>query len=289
MWIVYSLGAAFFAGLTAVLAKAGVESIPSSLATAVRTIIVLVCAGVMVQLVGSAPTITELDAKTWVFLVLSGIATGASWLFFFRALQLGPVAKVAVVDKSSIVLTLILAIVVFGETESLAVKLVGIVLIAVGTYLMLERPARSDTGAEQGPWMLYASGAAVFAALTAVLGKVGISGVEANLGVFIRTTVVIVMAWLVVLAKDEYVSLRNVPKRELVFLGLSGVATGASWLFYWKAMQDGPASVVVPIDKLSVVVTVGLAAIFFRERQGRRSLLGLGLIVGGTLAMVATA
>lgn len=294
MWIAYALGSAVFAGLTAVLAKAGVTSTPSNLATALRTIVVLAGAIVMVLVVGSAPTITQIGAQSWAFLLLSGLATGASWLCYFRALQLGPASKVSVVDRSSIVLTVLFAIVLLGETDDLVARLVGIPLIGVGTFLMIDRKAMADrkggvSATSRGSWLAYAVASAVFAALTAILGKVGITDVESNLGTAIRTVVVLVMAWIVVAVAREGAALRRIPRRELAFIVLSGLATGASWLCFWRAMQEGPASVVVPIDKLSVVVTVVLAAVFFRERQSPRALLGLGLIVAGTLAMVVGA
>lgn len=288
MWVLYALGSAFFAGLTSVLAKSGVTTTPSSLATALRTVVVLIGAIVMVAISGSAATLVDLDSRTWLFLVLSGLATGASWLCFFKALQLGPVSTVAAIDKSSIVLTVLLAIVLLGETENLVVRLGGISLIGVGTLLMVEwRPAPGST--RVGTWVLYAVGSALFAALTAILGKVGIAGVESNLGTAIRTVVVLVMAWLVVGLKREASAIANIPRRELTFIGLSGLATGASWLCYWRAMQDGPASVVAPIDKLGIVVTVALAWFFFHERQSRKALIGLGLIVAGTLVMIVPA
>ncbi len=288
MWVLYALGSAFFAGLTSVLAKSGVTTTPSSLATALRTVVVLMGSIVMVAISGSAATLVDLDSRTWIFLVLSGLATGASWLCFFKALQLGPVSTVAAIDKSSIVLTVLLAMVLLGETEDLAVRLGGITLIGVGTLLMVEwRPAPGS--ARVGTWVMYAVGSALFAALTAILGKVGISGVESNLGTTIRTVVVLAMAWLVVGLKREAAAIANIPRKELTFIGFSGLATGASWLCYWRAMQDGPASVVAPIDKLGIVVTVALAWIFFHERQSRKALIGLGLIVVGTLMMIVLA
>lgn len=286
MWIAYAFGSAFFAGLTAVLAKAGVRTTPSSLATALRTVVVLAAAWLMTAAVGSASTIFTLSPSTWIFLTLSGAATGASWLCYFRALQLGPISKVAVVDRSSIVLTVLLAIALLGETDDLAARLIGIALVAAGTFLMIELSPGSAEASGRGAWLLYAAGSAVFASLTAILGKVGIADVESNLGTAIRTVVVLAMAWIVVAAKGEGGALRDISPRELGFIGLSGLATGASWLCYWRAMQGGPASVVVPIDKLSIVVTVALAAVFFGERQTRRALLGLALVVAGTLTMV---
>lgn len=285
MWIAYALGAAGFAGLTSILAKAGVKTTPSSLATALRTIVVLVGSWLMVLLVGSASTITDLPSRTWLFLTLSGLATGGAWLSYFRALKLGPVSKVAVIDRSSIILTIMLAIIVFGETEHLVSKLIGVLLIAVGTFLMVKTAPDKDQKGE-GAWMLWAFASAGFASLAAVLGKVGIAQVDSNLGTFIRTAVVLVMAWIVVAVKREWVRPNRLERRELLFIGLSGVATTGSWLFYWRAMQEGPASVVVPLDKLSIVVTVALAAWVFKERQTPRALLGLGLIVAGTLVMV---
>lgn len=288
IWIGYALGAAFFAGLTAILAKAGLQGIPSSLATALRTVVVLVTAVAMVLVVGSGPTIVTLNGRTWLFLLLSGLATGASWLCFFRALQLGPVAKVAVVDRSSIIITVLFAVLFLGETDSLTSTLIGVALIGLGTFLMIDRVEGVES-TERRTWLLYAAAASVFAALSSILGKVGIEGVESTLGTAIRTVVVLVMAWLVVAVKREGPALRSVTGRELTFLTLSGLATGASWLCFWRAMQDGPASIVASIDKLSIVVTVALAAILFKEKQSRVALFGLGLISVGTLVMIVGA
>jgi transporter family protein len=285
-WVAFALGSALFAGLTAVLAKAGVARTPSNLATALRTVVVLVSAVGMVFAVGSQETIGQISPTTLVFLVLSGLATGASWLCFFRALQLGPVSRVAAVDKSSVVLTVLFAILLLSETESLAARLAGTVLIAAGTYLMIDRKAWSAAGSADGRWLPYAIGSAGFAALTAILGKVGIVGVESNLGTAIRTAVVLVMAWVVVFVTGEQRALRTLPGRDLWFIVLSGLATGASWLCYWRAMQDGPASVVAPIDRLSILVTVGFAVLVYRERLARREGFGLALLTVGTLVML---
>lgn len=286
MWVAFAAASAVFAGLTAILAKAGVAHTPSNLATALRTVIVLVSAIVMVFVVGSQSTIGEVSPTALGFLVLSGLSTGASWLCYFRALQLGPVSRVAAVDKSSVVLTVLFAIVLLGETESLAARLAGVALITVGTYFMVDRRAWTGSDAPGRRWLLYAVGSAVFAALTAILGKVGIVGVESNLGTAIRTTVVLVLAWAVVFVTGEQRALRGIPGRDLWFIVLSGMATGASWLCYWRAMQDGPASVVAPIDRLSILVTVGFAVLVYHERLARREGLGLGLIVVGTLVML---
>ncbi|MEA4945855.1 MAG: EamA family transporter [Propionicimonas sp.] len=284
LWVVYAAGSALFAGLTAILAKLGIRHTPSNLATAVRTVVVLVLAWLMVLVAGSQQTITGLEPRTWIFLVLSGLATGASWLCYFRALQLGEVNKVVVVDKSSVVLTVGLGIVLLGETDHLVPRLIGIAGVGIGTYLMIERTDWSS--GTRGRWLWYAIGSAVFAALTAILGKIGIAEVESNLGTAIRTVVVLVMAWVVVFVTGEHRQLRTVPGRELVFVAISGIATGASWLCYWRAMQEGPASLVAPIDKLSVLITVGFAWLVFGERLRRRALLGLGLIVAGTAVML---
>lgn len=285
-WMLFAGGSAVFAGLSAILAKAGVAHTPSHLATALRTVVVLASALAMVGIVGSAPGVLTLSPTTLGFLVLSGLATGASWLCYFRALHLGPVSRVATVDKSSIVVTVLFAIVLLGETESLAARLAGIGLITAGTFAMVDRGTWSAPRADgRGNWLAYAIGSAVFAALTAILGKVGIADVESNLGTAIRSVVVLVMAWVLVVATGEQRALRSVPRRELWFILLSGLATGGSWLCYWRAMQEGPASLVAPIDRLSILVTVAFGVLFYRERLGRRAVLGLALVVAGTLVM----
>jgi transporter family protein len=287
VWLVFAFGSAVFAGVTAILAKVGVRSTPSNLATAIRTVVVLAFAWLVVFIVGSQDSIATITGPTVLFLVLSGLATGASWLCYFRALQLADVNQVAPIDKSSIVLTVLLAVVLLGETDHLATRLAGIALIGLGTWLMVERPARAGDG--PGPrrtWLAYALASAVFAALTTILGKVGIADVESNLGTAIRTAVVLVMAWVVVLVAGEHRQAATVPRRDLVFIVLSGVATGASWLCYYRALQEGPASVVVPIDKLSILVTVAFATVVLHERLTRRAAGGLALIVAGTLLML---
>ncbi|MFT3876799.1 MAG: EamA family transporter [Propioniciclava sp.] len=285
MWIVFALGAAFFAGLTSILAKVGIAHAPSHLATALRTIVVLACAWGMVFVVGSQAGLGAIGPRAWLFLGLSGLATGGSWLCFFRALQLGEAGTVAAVDKSSIVLTVLFAIVFLGETDHLLTRLAGMVLIVAGTWFMVERSAWSGV-ARGGSWLPWAFGSAGFAALTAILGKVGITEVESSLGTAIRTVVVLVMAWVVVFITGEQRVLRAIPRRDLAFIAASGVATGASWLCYWRAMQEGPASLVAPIDRLSILVTVGFAAVVLGERLPRRAASGLALIVAGTLGML---
>ena len=277
MWVLYAFGSALFAGLTAVLAKCGIRKTDSTVATAIRTIVVLVFSWLMVFLVGSQSQITQLGGKTLLFLILSGLATGASWLCYFRALQIGDINKVVPVDKSSTVLTILLAVVFLHESLSLA-KGAGIVCIAAGTYLMIEKKQSSGAAKTGASWLLYAAGSAVFASLTSILGKVGISGVESNLGTAIRTGVVLVTG--------KGAKLREVPKGELGFICLSGLATGGSWLCYYKALQDGPASVVAPIDKLSILVTILFSYLVFHEKLTKKASLGLTLIVAGTLLML---
>lgn len=284
MWMIFAVLSAVFAGLTAILAKCGIRKTNSDVAAALRTIVVLLFAVGMVFVVGAQGTIMQISGKSWLFLVLSGLATGASWICYFKALSLGDVNKVAPIDKSSTILSVLLAIVVFGENQNLAVKLAGTVLIGVGTYLMIEKK-RTEQGAEGKGWMLYAIGSAVFAALTSVLAKVGISGVESNLATAIRTAVILVLSWGIVFAKGEQAQLKNVDKKELVFIALSGLATGASWLCYYYAVQNGILSVVVPIDKLSILVTVLFSRIFLKERLTVKAATGLALLCTGTLLM----
>ena len=284
MWILSAVGSALFAGLTAILAKCGIRRTDSTVATAIRTIVVLAFSWLMVFIVGSQDTIGDISGKTLLFLVLSGLATGGSWLCYFKALQLGNVNKVVPIDKSSNVLTILLAAIFLQEGISLP-KGIGVALIAVGTFLMIEKK-QSSGETKSAAWLWFALGSAVFASLTAILGKVGISGVESNLGTAIRTGVVLVMSWIMVFVTGKRGELNRVPWNELGFIGLSGLATGGSWLCYYKALQDGPASVVVPIDKLSILVTIAFSYFVFHEKLTKKSALGLMLIVGGTLLML---
>ena len=284
MWIIIAVLSALFAGLTSILAKCGIRKTDSDVATALRTIVVLLFSWIMVFIVGSVNTIAQITPKSLLFLILSGIATGASWICYFKALSVGDVNKVIPVDKSSTVLTVLLAIILFSETNHLAVKLVGTVLLAVGIFLMIEK---KKAGAKQTKvlWLPYAIGSAVFAALTSILAKVGIEGVESNLATAIRTGVVLVMAWLIVLIKGKQKQLKSLDKKELGFIALSGLATGGSWLCYYYAKQNGVVSVVVPIDKMSVVVTVVFSYFVFKEKLSWKAIIGLALMVIGTLAM----
>lgn len=286
MWVAFAFGSAFFAGITAILAKCGIKKTNSNVATAVRTIVVLIFSWVMVAVVGSAGTIGDISRRSFVFLVLSGLSTGASWLCYFRALQIGDINKVVPIDKSSTILTIILAFMILGEKISL-IKIVCVVLIGAGTWLMIQKKAADVQEAHAGSaWVFYAFGSAVFASLTSILGKLGITGIESNLGTAIRTCVVLVMSWVVVFVTKKQHEVKEIPKRELLFICLSGIATGASWLCYYRALQDGLASVVVPIDKLSILVTIAFSWVVFHEKLSKKAGAGLVLIVAGTLGML---
>ena len=286
MWLLCAFASALFAGLTAVLAKIGVKDVNSYLATALRTVVVAVFSWLMVFLAGSQSTLGTVSAGTWLFLILSGLATGASWICYFRALQLGSVSQVAPIDKSSTVLTMLLAALFLHEPLN-APKAAGMILMLAGTWLMLERAPAADVPQSGGKgWFFWAVLSAVFASLTAILGKVGIQGVESNLGTAIRTLVVLVMAWLIVFAQGKQREIRHIKKRTWLFLILSGFATGGSWLFYYRALQDGPASVVAPIDKLSILVTIAFSRLFLGERLSRRAAVGLALLTAGTLTLL---
>ncbi len=285
MWVLYAFGSALFAGLTAILAKCGIRKTDSTVATAIRTIVVLAFSWGMVFLVGSEAQLAEISGRTLLFLVLSGLATGASWLCYFRALQIGDVNKVVPVDNSSTVLTILLAVLFLHETLSWT-RGIGMVCIAAGTYLMIEKKQSTGAAKAGGSWLLYAAGSAVFASLTSILGKIGITGVESNLGTAIRTGVVLIMSWMMVFVTGKGAQVRKIPKNELGFICLSGLATGGSWLCYYKALQDGPASVVAPIDKLSILVTILFSYLVFHEKLSKKAAVGLILVVGGTLLML---
>ena len=285
MWLLYAFLSAFFAGVTAILAKCGIKETNSDVATAIRTIVVLFFAWFMALLTGSISTICSISGKTLLFLILSGIATGASWLCYFKALQLGDVNKVVPVDKASIILTVLLAFIVLGETVSV-LKIIALVLIGAGTFMMIEKKESTKEKSKGHSWLFYAILSALFASLTSILGKIGISGIESNLGTAIRTTVVLFMAWLVVFVKKEEVNITSIKRRELLFIILSGFATGASWLCYYRALQEGSASVVVPIDKLSIVVSIAFSYFVFKEKLKLLSFIGLVLIIIGTALML---
>lgn len=284
MWILFAFASALFAGITSILAKCGIKNTDSDVVTALRTIVVLFFSWLMVFITGGITSINNIEAKTMLFLLLSGLSTGASWLCYFKALQLGDVNKVTPIDKSSTILTMLMAF-LFLKEEITVIKVISMIFLAIGTYLMIQKKA-VDQQKEGYSWFLYACGSAVFASLTSILGKVGITNIDSNLGTAIRTFVVLVMAWLIVIIKGKQSGVKNIDKKSWLFIGLSGCATGGSWLCYYRALQIGPASVIVPIDKLSILVTVLFAGIVFGERLSRKATIGLIMVVCGTLILL---
>ncbi len=284
MWLFFAVGSAFFAGITSILAKAGIKNTDSSVATALRTIVVLLFAWIMVFVAGSHARINEIDNKSLLFLILSGISTGASWLCYFEAIKLGEINKVVPIDKTSTFLTIILAMIFLGEPVSLII-IIAIILMIIGTYLMATKNRKSKTPTNN-KWLIFAVLSSIFASLTAILGKIGIENIESNLGTAIRTGIVLIMAWIVVIATKKFKLLKKIEKKDTLFIALSGISTGASWLCYFRALQEGFASVVVPIDKLSIVITVVFSYIVFKEKLQKKALIGLLLLVAGTLLLV---
>ncbi len=285
MWLVFAFGSAFFAGLTAILAKIGIKNTNSNLATAIRTIIILMFSWLMVLVVGSQNALTDISSKTLIFLILSGFATGASWLCYFKALQLGDVNTVTPIDKSSTVMSMLLAILILGEALTF-LKVVSMLAIGTGTWLMITKKSADHQHTAGSRWFIYATLSAIFASLTAILAKIGIQDVESNLGTAIRTIVVLMMAWVVVFVSRSHKDMRKINKRSMLFICLSGITTGMSWLCYYKALQEGEACIVVPIDKLSIVVTIAFSWLFLRERLTKKSFMGLLFIVAGTLLLL---
>ena len=285
MWILFALGSAFFAGLTSVVAKCGIKKTDSTVATAIRTGVVLICSAVMVTIVGSWGGITNIDTKSRIFLVLSGILTGASWLCYFKAISIGDVNKVVPLDKSSTVLAAVIAIIFLGESVTVP-KITGLIAVTVGMYMMIGKKDGAGEKKRGLGWFFYGSLSAVFAALTSVLAKVGIENVESNLATTVRTAVVLVMAWLTVLVTGKGKLVKETTKKELLFIVISGILTGASWLCYYRALQLGEVSVVVPIDKLSILVSVAFSYIVFKEKLTLKSFMGLMIIVVGTLCLL---
>lgn len=291
MWLLYAFLSAFFAGLTSILAKCGIKKTDSGVATAIRTIVVLIFSWIMVFIVGAQGEIGNITMKTWIFLILSGLATGASWLCYFRALQIGDVNKVVPIDKSSTILSILLAVILFRESISIQ-KMIFVIMIAVGTFLMItKKKAAIQKNPErkakwQGGWLVYAVLSAVFASLTSILGKIGVEGIHSNLGTAIRTVVVLIMAWVVVFVTGKQETVKNIEKKEMGFICLSGLATGASWLCYYKALKDGVASVVISVDKLSILIAIAFSYLVFKEKLTGKALAGLALITAGTLLMV---
>ena len=280
MWLIMAILSAFFAGITSILAKCGIKKTDSDVVTALRTVVVLLFSWIMVFVVGSVGTIIEIDGKSLVFLILSGLATGASWICYFKALSIGDVNKVVPIDKSSTILSVLAAIILFGEIQNLGVKLIGTVILTIGIFLMIEKK-QGDGICEERGWLIYA----VLAALTSILAKIGITGVESNLGTAIRTSVVLVMAWVIVFMKKKQAQIKEVNKKEFAYIFFSGIATGASWLCYYYAIQNGIVSIVVPIDKLSIIVTVIFSYLVFKEKLSKKAFIGLLLMVLGTLVM----
>ncbi len=284
MWIAAAVLSAFFAGITSILAKCGIRKTDSDVATAIRTAVVLAFSFIMTIIVGSIGEIGQISNKSFLFLILSGVATGASWICYFKALSMGDVNKVVPIDKSSTILSVLLAIVIFNETNNLAVKLIGTALLGVGIFLMVEKK-KSTVTEENKSWAVYAVLSAVFAALTSILAKIGIDDVESNLGTMVRTCVVLIMAWFIVFAKGKRRQIKSIDKKELAFICLSGIATGASWLCYYYAIQKGIVSVAVPIDKMSIIVSITFSYIVFKEKLTKKAFLGLCLMIAGTLLM----
>lgn len=284
LWLLFAFGSAFFAGITAILAKIGLQNVNSTLATAIRTVVVLIFSWLMVFVAGSQSEISTITGNTLFFLVLSGLSTGASWLCYFKALQLGSVNKVAPIDKFSTVLTILLAFIFLGEPISTP-QVIGVIGIGIGTFLMIAKKETDERRPESGRWLLFAFLSAIFASLTSIFGKIGIENVESNLGTAIRTGVVLVMAWLMVFITGEQKEIKNIGKKNWLFLFLSGMTTGLSWLCYYRALQDGPASVVVPVDKLSILVTIVFSSLILKEKLSWKATAGLLLIIAGTGAM----
>ena len=284
MWLIMAVLSAFFAGLTSVLAKCGIKKTDSDVATAVRTVVVLLFSWLMVFLIDPYGQISSIEPKSFFFLVLSGLSTGASWICYFKALSMGDVNKVVPVDKSSTVLTVLLAIICFKETEHLLIKLCCTTVLVIGIFLMVEKKQTEKKDVNR-KWMFYAVLSALFAALTSILAKVGIVGVESNLGTALRTGVVLLMAWVIVFMKGKQKQVREIDRKELIYISLSGLATGASWLCYYYAIQNGIVSVVVPIDKMSILVTVLFSFLVFHEKLSKKAFAGLCLMTVATLVM----
>lgn len=285
MWLIFAICSAVFAGLTSILAKCGLQEVDSTVATAFRTVVAMVFAWIIVLISGSYAQIDSIDADTWIFLILSGLATGASWLCYFKALQLGDVNKVVPVDKSSTLMAIMLAIIFLGETLSIP-GIFGVVLILVGTILMIEKKDVKGMESKGSSWLLFAIGSAVFAALTSILGKIGMEGIDSNLGTAIRTIVVLGMSWIMIYVSHKQSKIHGIKRRDMAFIILSGLATGASWMFFFGALQMGPASVIIPIDKLSILVTIAFSYIVFREKLTKKSAIGLAGVVAGTLLLL---
>lgn len=285
MWIVFAFGSAFFAGITAILAKIGIKNVNSNVATAIRTIIILIFSWIIVFITGSIDTINTISAKTFLFLILSGLATGGSWLCYFKALQNGNVNQVTPIDKSSTILSMLLAFLILGEPIGIY-SCIGLIGIAIGTYMMIIKKENTVIEGKGKRWLIYAILSAIFASLTSILGKIGISDIESNLGTAIRTIVVCIMSWVIVFVSNKQSEIKIIDKKSMIFICLSGITTGLSWLCYYKALQEGNASVVIPIDKLSIVITIAFSYFVLKEKLSKKALIGLILIVTSTLLLL---
>ncbi|MFL1675463.1 EamA family transporter [Paenibacillus dendritiformis] len=285
MWVIYAFGAALFAGITSILAKIGIQNTDSNLATALRTGIVVIFAWIIVFAGNIHHTLYDISLTSLVYLILSGVTTGASWMFYFRALQLGNVNVVVPIDKSSTIITMLFAIIILGEPVTI-LKIISMAMIGIGTYMMIQRQDVEQSADRNRKWIWYAGLSAFFAAITAILGKVGIEDVDSNLGTAIRTIVVLIMAWLIVFATKKQGGIKEIDKKSWIFITLSGLATGMSWLFYFKALQEGQASIVVPIDKLSIIVTIIFAYIVLKEKLSMKAFAGFILLILGTLLLL---
>lgn len=285
MWVFYASLSALFAGIMAILAKIGLKAVDSTLATGLRTIVVVLFSWLIVLIVHSQNTIQDISTKSFIFLILSGLATGGSWLCYFKALQIGDINKVVVVDKSSTMLTMILSFLILKEPLS-GMMIFAMILMGIGTYLMIEKKSQVLNQTTGYQWLFYAGFSAIFASLTAILGKIGIEGVESNLGTAIRTIVVLIVSWVMIFGQRKHYQLKQLDLKNWLFIFLSGLATGMSWLFYYRALQEGPASLVVPIDKLSIVVTVAFGYFILQERLKKRAVLGLFLVIVGTMLLL---
>lgn len=283
--MIFAICSAVFAGLTSILAKCGLQEVDSTVATAFRTVVAMAFAWIIVLISGSYVQLDSISGETWIFLILSGLATGASWLCYFKALQLGDVNKVVPVDKSSTVMAIMLAIIFLGESLSIP-GIVGVALILVGTMLMIEKKDVKGMESKGSSWLFFAIGSAVFAALTSILGKVGMEGIDSNLGTAIRTVVVLGMSWIMIYVSHKQSKMHGIKRRDMAFIILSGLATGASWMFFFGALQMGPASIIIPIDKLSILVTIAFSYIVFKEKLTKKSAVGLAGVVAGTLLLL---
>ena len=285
MSIILALLAAVFAAFTSILAKIGIQKVNSNLATAIRTIVVLLMAFIIVVVTDQLDAIFDVTSKALIFFILSGITTGLSWLCFFKALQIGDVSKVVPIDKSSVVITIILSFIILREPVTLFV-VIGGVLITIGTFVLIGRAKKKEKVSISQSYILLAILAAIFAALTSILAKIGIENVDPNVATFIRTIVIILFAWGIVIFQGTQKEIKNISRKSMLFLILSGAATGLSWLCYFAAIAIGKVSVVAPIDKFSVVITMLLSFMILKEKPTKNTVLGGIIITIGTVFLI---